>query len=239
MNVRDGTCTTYGRELFRLASVILCLLATLPPIVLADDDVQQWSSVRYVQPIDDRWDVNLSGRLRVDDNLTRRRDLLVRPSVDYRIARRLHISVGYDRLHTYPPDKNSEDRLWQQAVLKLKRGANSASQRLRIEQRWIDNVSGLVYRVRYRLRGEHTFDQTPWYIALSNELFHNLNSQGAGPPSGFEQYRVYGGVGHYLTDRLWIEAGYQWKNKHRRDDTDQSVHALMLTLTFRGRPRDK
>ena len=135
-----------------------------------------------------------------------------------------------------PPGKDAEERFWQQANLKIKRGGGSVGQRVRLEQRWIDTVGGIVHRGRYRLRIEQIVKGTAWYVAASNELFYNFNSQGEGPPTGFEQDRIFAGVGHYVSERFWIEGGYQWKNTSRRDQANQTVHALMLTLTFRDKP---
>jgi hypothetical protein len=227
------------RQLSRIALLVTCVLIAIPQQTCADEDWQQWTTVKHQQPLGDRWKLSLSGRGRIDDNISRRRDLMIRPAVEYRIGPRFDLGLGFDHLHTYPPGKDAEDRFWQQANLKLKQGNNAVEQRVRLEQRWIDTVGGIVHRGRYRFRIEHILKDTAWYIAASNELFYNLNSQGEGPPTGFEQDRIFVGAGYYVTDNFWIEGGYQWKNKSRRDEANQTVHALMLTLTFRGKPLGK
>jgi len=57
---------------------------------------------------------------------------------------------------------------------------------------------------------------TDSYLASSNELFFNLNDQGAGPVLGFEEDRLFAGVGYHFGRHLRAEIGYMWRPVRRR-----------------------
>ena len=104
--------------------------------------------------------------------------------------------------------------------------------RLRIEERFIEDVSGVVVRMRYRLRTAYPETDSRWYLVISDEVFANLNERGAGPAGGFEQNRLFGGVGFHPTARLRVEAGYQWRHLERRELPSRTDHVIAIALFY-------
>ncbi len=91
--------------------------------------------------------------MRVDDNVSSANDFLVRPSVSWKALESLTLGLGYDYIHSF--NSRSENRVWQQAEYALRCRDLTVRNRIRLDQRFVEDVSGVVVRFRYRLRGTH------------------------------------------------------------------------------------
>jgi hypothetical protein len=235
----DGSKTTKPRRSSPIGLLAMLTMAFLTaaldsqhPALASEDDTQQWTTVKAQHKLDDRFTLSLASRLRFDEDVSRAKDLFLRPAVEVKVLPPFSLGLGYDYIYSYASNSSTEHRIWEQASVKLDLGDLSIGNRLRIEQRFIDDADGVVVRARYRLRLEHPLGASVWKVIGSDEVFANLNSQGAGPVSGFEQNRLFGGVGRNLWDRLWIEAGYQWGCQEERDKQDQVTHSLLVNVTY-------
>lgn len=212
--------------------VLASVVAGLHPASATEEDTQQWTTLTVERRVDDRFTVSLASRVRFDDDISRAKDLLFRPAVEVEILPPVSLGLGYDYIYSYGSNSSTEHRIWEQASVELDPGHLSISNRLRFEQRFIENVDGVVVRARYRLRLEHPLSDPAWKVIASDEVFANLNNQGAGPVSGFEQNRLFGGVGRTFWDRMWIEAGYQLGYSEERSQQDQITHSLLVNVTY-------
>lgn len=212
--------------------LLTAVLAALHPASATEDDTQQWTTIKVQHKLDDRLTLSLASRLRLDDDVSRAKDLYFRPAVEVEVLPPFSLGLGYDYIYSFASNSSTEQRIWEQASLKLDMGDLSFGNRLRIEQRFLDDADGVVVRARYRLRLEHPLGASAWKVIGSDEVFANLNSQGAGVVSGFEQNRLFGGVGRTFWDRLWIEVGYQWGYQEERDKQDQVTHSLLVNFTY-------
>ena len=104
--------------------------------------------------------------------------------------------------------------------------------RVRIEERWGDSLDGVLVRARYRLRCAHPLGTSPAYRIASNEVFVNLNDKRAGPVRGFEQNRLFGGVGLHVGSHVRVELGYHWRTLDRRDRGGRDDHVIAFNLFF-------
>jgi hypothetical protein len=215
-----------------LVVLLTAVLIALHPASATEDDTQQWTTVTAKHKVDDRLTLSLASRLRFDEDVSRAKDLYFRPAVEVEVLPPFSLGLGYDYIYSYASNSSTEHRIWEQASLKLDLGDLSVGNRLRIEQRFLDDADGVVVRARYRLRLEHPLGASAWKVIGSDEVFANLNSQGEGPVSGFEQNRLFGGVGRRFWDRLWIETGYQWGYQEERDKQDQVTHSLLVNVTY-------
>jgi hypothetical protein len=60
----------------------------------------------------------------------------------------------------------------------------------------------------------------------------NLDDKGKGPVSGFEQLRLYAGIGRNFNEHVQVEFGYLWRYEEKRVRESLSDHALHLQVVI-------
>ncbi len=213
-----------GRASASVALVGIILVARVPEA--SGDDLQLWSVVTLDQQLHDRVDAGVQTRIRVVGDVSRARDVLLRPFIGWQVLDNLSLDLGYDYLHAIQVASRSEHRVWQIAEHTLPLGKFDLRSLVRLDQRFIENVSGVVVRLRFRGRAAYTLNRN-WYLAFSDEVFLNLNDRFAGPPQGLEQNRVRAALGWNL-GRVRVEGAYEWHVSARRGRSDANLHVFAL-----------
>ena len=214
---------------FARASASVALVWILVVARVSDasgDDLQLWSVLTVEQEVHDRVTAGVQTRVRVVDDVSRARDVLLRPFIAWQVLDHLSLDVGYDYLHAIAAASRSEHRVWQVAEYTLPLGKVDLRSLVRLDQRFIENVSGVVVRLRFRFRATYTLDRN-WYLAFSDEVFLNLNDRFAGPPQGLEQNRVRAALGWNL-GRVRVEGAYEWHVSARRGRSNANLHVFAL-----------
>lgn len=161
--------------------------------------------------------------------------LILRPALGVQLNPATQLLLGYALIDTYPEDgpRRREHRIWQQALLRLAGTPGEAvlMSRTRLEQRFVEGVSGDGWRLRQFLRGQYWLDEDWSGIAVS-EVFVPLNDTRWGQRSGLEQMRNFIGVGRKLGPRFNLEAGYL-NQRLIRSGPDSTVHVLNINLFYR------
>jgi hypothetical protein len=194
----------------------------------SEDDFQIWPVVTLHHGLTDHWGAHIQTRARFDEDVSRAKDLLVRTFGSWTNLKSLTFDLGYDYLHSL--HSASEHRPWQAAEHKLSWRDLAVQNRIRLDQRLVEDVDGVVLRLRYRLRGTHPIAGSDWYGVLSDEVFANLNDRGAGPVSGFEQNRLRAAVGVRFLGHLRAESGYEWQYAERRSGNAVNRHVFFVSL---------
>ena len=219
--------------------LLLMLAATLalPDAARATGkDLQAWPLVRVQHGIDDHWAVALTARGRWNDDLSHHRDWLLRPYVVWTpvanvpLVDSLSVMAGYD--HVNKNGGRDEHRAWQAIHHTPTRGPFGGVHRVRLDERWIQGLDKVIWRLRYRLSATQQLFRTRWYGRLSDEVLVNLNDEDEGPVGGFEGNRARLAFGRYLTDRIRLESGYQFEYARRRDRTNEFRHTLFVELVL-------
>jgi hypothetical protein len=88
-------------------------------------------------------------------------------------------------------------------------------------------------RLRNQVRVTYDLGESPYYLAVSDEPFYNLNDRPRGPVAGFAENRLFVGVGKRINRFTRVEVGYmnQYKN-NRTGGPDKSNHVLLASLNF-------
>ncbi len=178
------------------------------------------------------WGLHLEVQNRLSDWGTDWQQLLVRPGVNYQLGPNLSASLGYAFVRTFPygdlpvAHRFDEHRIWEQVLYKHEALALKWTHRLRLEQRWIEELqfTGGGYRtqnwrgeqrVRYMLRTEIplTADKR-FYVPVWNEAFVNFGPNIIG--NHFDQNRVFLGLGCQLGKHLRVETGFMEQSLQRR-----------------------
>jgi hypothetical protein len=210
-----------------LASGLLVLPASG---VAAENDVQLWPVVSLNHSLGERWGAHLQTRARFDEDVSEAKDFLVRPFISWTPIESLTFDLGYDYLHSFR--SSPEHRVWQAAEHHFQWRDLTVKNRVRLDERIVEDVGGAVVRFRYRLRGTHPIAGSQWYAAISDEVMANLNDYGTGPVSGLEQNRLRFAVGVPFLERLRVESGYEWQYIERRDSSARHFHVFVVEFTI-------
>ena len=225
------------RMLRRIALVGIGVAAALTAPAAADteSDTQQWTSIRINHPIGEGWAVSLKSQVRFDDDVSEYKSVYLKPAVHVSFASHWHLGLGYKFEDKH--GGSDEHAAWQEAAFTHSLGKLTLGHRLRLEERFLEGIGGVIARSRFRLKAAHPLWSSPWYLVGSEEVFVNLNSQGEGPVSGFEQNRLFAGLGVHLGRHLRAELGYLWRFERERSGLDRSDHVISLNLFFRTRAK--
>ncbi|MCE3280104.1 MAG: hypothetical protein K0S44_2295 [Bacteroidetes bacterium] len=142
--------------------------------------------------------------------------ILLRVGLNFHNSPQSMITVGYGRITNYPADHEfletpsvTEDRVWEQYLMRNSVGRVIFEHRYRLEQRWIriNNSSRYLDRVRYCLRftiplNKKTLEKNTLFLSFYDELFINLTN------IPFDRNRAYGVVGFQLTALANVQLGY-------------------------------
>jgi hypothetical protein len=224
----------------RCAQLVACGLLLLPLRGgAADSDIQFWPAITLNHGFTGTWGGHLQIRARFDDDVSETKDLLIRPFISWDPVHSVTLELGYDYLHSYTA--SSENRVWQAAGHRVKWRDFKLNNRIRLDERFVEDVPGVVVRFRYRFRASHPIAGSAFYAAISDEVFANVNDQGSGPVYGFEQNRLRFALGGSYFKRLRTEAGYEYQYSQSRSGTDRNTHIFFIEVsvdTGTGRPLD-
>ena len=114
----------------------------------------------------------------------------------------------------------------------VERGRLRFVHRIRLDERFVEDVDPTIFRLRYRLSTSRPIAGSQWYGLASEEVFVNLNDDDAGPLDGFEQNRLRLGLGRRFFGRLRAEGGYEFQYARRRADPGVFRHVFFLELSL-------
>lgn len=143
--------------------------------------------------------------------------LLLRTGLQYNLKDgKASFLIGYGNITSDIPgeisDPYSENRLYQEAILRQSLGRVGIMHRYRYEQRWIESVE---FKTRFRyaifinvpLNSKSLAEKGSWYVQLYDELFINGETL-EGKVSYFDRNRLYLGLGNRLSPNLAIQVGF-------------------------------
>jgi hypothetical protein len=224
--------------------LLLCATALggLTPLAWAQrsahNELQQWDTVVLTVPVADKFRVQLEGQARLGFNseINTINRLIIRPSVGYQITPKLSMWQGY----AWSPSWNEkgelrdEHSIWEQLLYDTKWHRVDIRLRTRLEQRLIEHTAGQVgNRVRQMVRLSHPLGHTKAYVVGYNELFVNLNGVHNGPRGGYEQNRMFVGLGYAFNKHVALEGGYLLNHVRHPGRHDHLNHVLLFVLNIK------
>lgn len=157
---------------------------------------------------------------------------LARGAIGKQLTEQFSFWLGYAWTPGQFPGWRSEDRFFIQGQWESKAAAWNIIQRTRLEARNIDDTFGTTYRLRHFVRGTTALgsDQRH-YFAGQFELFYNLDRTGGiAPRAGYDQTRIFLGIGKNLTKNYRVEIGYQPVWVHI--PTNRRLDTLLISANF-------
>jgi hypothetical protein len=216
--------------------IILVNLVSLPANAQTKEDGRIWLGVNLQGKLADtglNWYMELQPRWREEGD--RLDQLIIRPALFYKLDAKSSIWLGYEKVINHPANKSTfdEQRLWQQYSYALDPiNTVTIQNRTRLEERRLEGGKETGFRLRQMLKASMPLDINPQLsLIISDELFVNLNHTDWGVRSGFDQNRLFAGVGYVFNPHAKVEAGYlnQYVNS---TPIDKMNHVLTGTVSL-------
>ncbi len=223
---------------FCLGLGLLSLMSIVQPPIFADapddTDLQAWFVTSASHEFHNGTTATVELQPRWNNNITQADRILLSGSLSFPVTKTLSVAQGYTWRGLFQPVFTNENRPWQQLQWKWTHGRLTFSERVRLEERFLENSGGITLRGRAMSRLAIALDRRKrWAWVLSDELYHNLASNADPPKNGFEQNRLFTGFNRKLTHDLTVEAGYLMQYfPHHHTQRSKLNHAIFLTLAF-------
>ena len=153
--------------------------------------------------------------------------------VGYKVSKNVTVSAGYVHSVAYQHGdyRSTERRFRQQLNVDnlAKVGSATISGRVRLEQRWRDDLGGTGWRLRPYVKATVPVTGRVKFN-LASEAFFDLNTTAFQTVGGFERVRNYATFSVPVGKRFTLEAGYM--NQHARIPAgpDRVDHVLLTTI---------
>jgi hypothetical protein len=202
----------------KLALVAAIVLST--SAAHAEEDGQLWLAPIVQAPIAGKLRGYLEFQARAREDGKQLDRLIVRPALNYGLGHGFSAWLGYGYMpftrrresKLYP-----EHRVWEQlAHMAGVPETGQVQNRLRFEQRFIDSADHTAFRLRYMVRTVvRPKSWSGFGLAVSDEIFVNLNSASPTVRTGFDQNRFTFGIQYAVSKVLVLEPAYlamtQWR----------------------------
>ncbi|WP_242602267.1 DUF2490 domain-containing protein [Legionella waltersii] len=217
--------------------VMLTLFAT--PGITKDTDRQVWTNMTAMGPIHDNhrsiryW---LEIQDRIGEDVSQLSQILLRPGLGYEFSPTASAWVGYAFIHTYRPFSQQpvdENRLWQQLLWSKNYTPLKLSARSRLEERFIQRVPETAWRYRQLVKTNIHTTLPKYDVVITEEAFIHLNNFNLQKNRGFDQNRLFIGLGYKASKNSTVEVGYlnQLIKRTRGNHYIGNYLALTLLLT--------
>lgn len=223
---------------FTIAACVLLPFASTTAGAAVAEDFRLWGNVTaqgnfgFVTPDWTRVRWWMDGQARARESGEKMDQLFIRPGIGYALTDRSTVWIGYAYAITYPAvgDTIRENRMWQQYTWSGPTILGAFTSRTRLEQRWQDNGDDTGWRFRQSFRFNRPFSFYPAAsFVVSDEVFVNMNSTDWGAREGFDQNRVFAGIGYRWHPSILTECGYMNQYIHTAN-IDRMNHILSLNL---------
>lgn len=189
-------------------------LTSAAPAWASDHDAQTWASITATTALSPQLDATLEQHSRYTDEVSRVGQVLIRPSVTYKLPRGWSVTAGYVYVRTRFANTvaNDEHRTWQQVGYTF--ASNPASGlaltgRTRVEQRFRPDADGTGWRLRQQLRAQIPLPGGgPVRAVVWNETFVGLNTTEWDRHRGVDQTRTFIGASLPVAKGITVEPGY-------------------------------
>jgi hypothetical protein len=219
------------------AAALLALGILATPAAAANSDEQLWTNFNVTAKLSDRWRLSEEVTIRFSDNRKGLYELESNTLLGYRLNKVVTLWAGYTHNPQYAAGDFTvmEHRAREQVTFDgfARIGAGKLNGRMRLEQRWRNNVDGTGWRVRPYLKYSLPIAGKT-ALNLSSEPFFNLNVTPFQKKVGLDRMRNLISISTPLTKTLTGEAGYM--NQHGfvsgGPDTSDNIAYFGLSLSL-------
>jgi Protein of unknown function (DUF2490) len=196
-----------------------------------NDDLRLATELGFEYRLSPHWLLRLDSQLVLDHDISRARDLQLRPSVEYALTPNWAIVGGYVQYQTYTTQISALRGPFQDIAFGMDFGHLSLANRLRTEELFFDTDGALLVRTRYRLSAQHPIGDSPWSILVSDEIYFNLKTDGTGRTAGYDRNKFYGGLVFDISRGAKVSAGYELTTVEPSSGLNE-FHTIRLGFAF-------
>jgi hypothetical protein len=213
------------------------LSAAVSTQALAAHDEQLWTTQVVNVKLTDKWRIQEELTERFSDNRNGLYEVESNTLLGYRISKAVTVWGGY----THDPQYSAghftvmEQRLREQVTFDnvAKVGPGKLSFRMRMEERWRDNVAGTGWRLRPYVKYTIPLAKgSKTALVISSEPFINLNTTPFQKQDGLDRVRTLVGISTPLSKKLTAEIGYLNQHGFVRGGPDTSDHVASISLSL-------
>ncbi|MCF6130934.1 DUF2490 domain-containing protein [Flavobacterium wongokense] len=204
-------------------------------------DQRTWFAYIGQWKVSEKWGFHVEGQLRYENHFDQNLQNVFRIGGIYFIKPNEHVTVGYGLIHTYSASADeffTENRLWEQYQINNKWSKNTMTHRLRLEQRWIEQLAdnSTAYQNRFRYMNRNLFhiadlksDKNQIYAVLQDEVFLTIGENKVNSKF-MDQNRFLVGLGLNHNNKLRLELGYMNQYVTSSYGNDAMNHTVSVTL---------
>lgn len=162
---------------------------------------------------------------------------IIRPGLGLSIAEQQVLWAGYGWIRSSPLQGADfdEHRFWQQWTAAPSRDQMKFLFRSRFEQRWLETGDDVGLRWRQMFRAQKILSTHPeWSLVGWDEAFFHLNDTDWGANAGFDQNRVFLGLGFKRNKHAAVrtEIGYLNQFNNSQGGSDRMNHILSINFFY-------
>ena len=224
------------RSLAFKATTALILAAAAVP-AHATDDEQLWTTASATVKLADKWRLSQEVVARFSDTRKGLYEIESNTLLGYKVTDNVTLWAGYTHDPQYAGgdftilERRAREQITIDNFAKIGRGKLSA--RLRMEQRWRENIDGTGWRARPYVKFNLPLREGgKTALVLSSETFINLNTTAFQARTGIDRMRNLIAISTPLTKTISMEAGYLNQHGFVRNGEDTSDHVASVSLSL-------
>ena len=225
------------RSLAFKATAALILAAAAAGPAQANDDEQIWTTASATVKLADKWRLSQEFTARFSDTRKGLYEIESNTLLGYKVTDNVTLWAGYTHDPQYAGgdftvlERRAREQITIDNFAKIGRGKLSG--RLRMEQRWRENIDGTGWRARPYVKFSLPLREGgKTALVLSNETFINLNTTAFQATKGLDRMRNLIAISTPLTKTMTLEAGYLNQHGFVRHGEDTSDHVASVSLSL-------
>lgn len=203
--------------------------------ILPDDYLGNWLMYFGTHHLNDKYSIHYETQLRNYELTNNFFQLLPRVGLNYKIDNNSMVTAGYAFIPTqtdfdegWGNNMVTENRIWEQFILRNSIGSIKIRHRYRLEQRWVKNGNNTSYknRARYMLSFKIPLSKKedfPLFLSVYDEIFINISDE------PFNQNRLYTALGYQFNTNANVQLGYL-KHHNTAAGVIQNLNRLQLAV---------
>ena len=203
--------------------------------ILPDDYLGSWLMYFGTHHLNDKYSIHYETQLRNYELTNNFFQLLPRVGLNYKIDDNSMVTAGYAFIPTqtdfdegWGNNMVTENRVWEQFILRNSIGSIKIRHRYRLEQRWVKNGNNTSYknRARYMLSfkiPKSKKEDFPLFLSVYDEIFINISDE------PFNQNRLYTALGYQFNTKANVQLGYL-KHHNTAAGIIQNLNRLQLAV---------
>jgi len=198
-----------------------------------ENELGNWLMYFGTHKISEKYSLHYETQLRNYEIISNFNQLLPRVGLNYHIDESSIVTAGYAFIPTqnefdkgWGEEMITENRIWEQFILRNSINRVKIRHRYRLEQRWVKagDITTYKNRARYMFSVKLPIsknEESPLFISLYDEIFLNISD------NPFDQNRLFAALGFQVNKQMNIQLGYL---RHRAGSLDLNRLQLALFL---------